>query len=46
MRSIVSWSGWVIITGDFLSEPQLIAVAYAIEQALHGRVEPDLATTM
>jgi hypothetical protein len=31
-----------IISGDYLSEPYLFAVGYALEQALQGRVEPDL----
>ncbi len=32
----------LILSGDYLSEPKLFAVGYALEQALHGRVEPDL----
>jgi amidase len=32
----------VVLSGDYLSEPQLFAVGYALEQALKGRVEPDL----
>lgn len=32
----------VILTGDYLSEPHLLAVGYALEQTLQGRVEPDL----
>ena len=36
----------VILTGDYLSEPQLLAVGYALEHALQGRVEPDLNATI
>jgi amidase len=36
----------VILVGDYLSEPQLIAVGYAYEQATQARVEPDLEATM
>jgi amidase len=36
----------VTIIGDFLGEPDLIAIAYAYEQAQHGRVEPDLEATL
>ena len=32
----------VILSGPHLSEPKLFAVGYALEQALKGRVEPDL----
>ena len=32
----------VVLTGAYLSEPSLFAVGYALEEALHGRVEPDL----
>ena len=32
----------VILSGDYLSDPQLIALGYALEQQLQGRVEPDL----
>jgi amidase len=36
----------IVLTGPYLSDPQLIAVGYALEQALDGRVEPDLEATM
>jgi amidase len=36
----------VILTGDYLSDAQLIAVGYALEQALQGRVEPSLDATI
>ena len=36
----------VVISGDYLSEPYLFAVGYALEQALNGRVEPDLDATI
>ena len=36
----------VVLSGDYLSEPQLFAVGYALEQALQGRVEPDLDTVI
>ena len=32
----------VILSGDYLSDPKLIALGYALEQQLQGRVEPDL----
>lgn len=32
----------VILSGDYLSDPKLIALGYALEQQLNGRVEPDL----
>ena len=32
----------IILVGDYLSEPQLLAVGYAYEQAVQGRVAPDL----
>ena len=32
----------LILSGDYLSEPKLFAIGYALEQAIHGRVEPDL----
>ena len=32
----------IILSGTYLSEPKLLAVGYALEQVLHGRVEPDL----
>ncbi|MCB0086629.1 MAG: serine hydrolase [Caldilineaceae bacterium] len=38
-------SGLTII-GDFLGEPNLIAIAYAYEQGVQGRVEPDLDKTL
>jgi hypothetical protein len=36
----------IILMGPYLSDPQLIAVGYAREQALNGRVEPDLDSTL
>lgn len=36
----------IILSGDYLSEPLLFAVGYALEQALQGRVHPDLEATM
>ncbi len=36
----------IILSGDYLSEPQLFAVGYALEQVLNGRVEPNLDATM
>ena len=36
----------IILSGPYLSDPQLIAVGYALEQALNGRVEPDLDATV
>ena len=36
----------VVLSGDFLSELQLLAVGYALKQALQGRVEPDLDTVI
>jgi len=36
----------IIITGPYLSEPDLFAVGYALEQAIQGRVEPDLDATI
>ena len=36
----------IILSGPYLSEPKLIAVGYALEQALKGRVEPDLDATI
>ncbi len=40
----------VILTGDYLSDGKLIAVGYALEQALmaagNGRVDPDLDATL
>ena len=32
----------IILTGDALSEPHLLALGYALEQELQGRVAPDL----
>ncbi|MFN8464477.1 MAG: amidase family protein [Caldilineaceae bacterium] len=32
----------VILSGDYLSDPKLLALGYALEQQLQGRVEPDL----
>ncbi|MBK8048224.1 MAG: hypothetical protein IPK16_14535 [Anaerolineales bacterium] len=36
----------IVLSGDYLSEPKLFAVGYALEQVLQGRVEPDLAATI
>ncbi len=36
----------VVFVGGFLSEPQLLAVGYAYEQAANARVAPDLKATM
>ncbi|MCB0194719.1 MAG: LysM peptidoglycan-binding domain-containing protein [Anaerolineae bacterium] len=36
----------IIVTGPYLSDPDLLAVGYALEQALQGRVEPDLETVI
>lgn len=36
----------ITLVGDYLSEPQLLAVGFAYEQATQGRVEPDLEATM
>ncbi|NKQ36223.1 MAG: hypothetical protein HF973_11485 [Chloroflexi bacterium] len=40
----------VILTGDYLSDAQLLSVGYALEQALtaagNGRVEPNLDATL
>jgi amidase len=36
----------IILVGGYLSEPQLLAVGYAYEQAANARVAPDLDTTM
>jgi len=36
----------VIFTGGFLSEPQLLAVGYAFEQATQAQVAPDLEATV
>lgn len=36
----------VVFVGGFLSEPQLLAVGYAYEQAVNARVAPDLEATM
>jgi len=36
----------IVLSGDYLSEPKLIAVGYAYEQATQARQEPDLETTM
>lgn len=35
-----------MLIGDFLGEPDLIAIAYAYEQAQRGRVKPDLEATL
>jgi amidase len=36
----------VILSGPYLSEPKLFAVGYALEQALKGRMQPDLDATI
>lgn len=36
----------VIFVGGYLSEPQLLAVGYAYEQATHARIAPDLNVTL
>jgi len=36
----------VIFVGRYLSEPQLLAVGYAYEQATQARIDPDLEATM
>ena len=36
----------IVFVGGFLSEPQLLAVGYAYEQATQARVTPDLEATM
>jgi Asp-tRNA(Asn)/Glu-tRNA(Gln) amidotransferase A subunit family amidase len=36
----------LIFVGKYLSEPQLLAVGYAYEQAVQARVEPDLEATL
>ena len=36
----------LVLVGDYLGEPKLIAAAYAYEQATHARVAPDLETTL
>jgi hypothetical protein len=36
----------IILSGPYLSDPQLIAIGYALEQALNGRVEPDRDATI
>ena len=36
----------VVFVGGFLSEPQLLAVGYAYEQAAQSRIAPDLEATM
>lgn len=36
----------IVLSGPYLSDPQLIAVGYALEQALNGRVTPDLDATI
>ena len=32
----------VILSGEYLSDPKLLALGYALEQQIQGRVEPDL----
>jgi len=36
----------IILSGPYLSDPKLIAVGYALEQAINGRVAPDLEATL
>lgn len=36
----------IILSGPHFFDPQLIAVGFALEQALNGRVEPDLEATI
>ena len=36
----------LILSGDYLSEPKLFAIGFALEQALQGRIEPDLEKTV
>ena len=36
----------IILTGNYLSDPDLLAVGYALEQAVQGHVEPDLDATL
>jgi amidase len=36
----------LLMLGDYLGDPKLIAAAYAYEQATHARVEPDLEQTL
>jgi len=36
----------IILSGPYLSDAKLIAVGYALEQALQGRVESDLDATI
>ncbi len=36
----------LVLVGDYLGEPKLIAAANAYEQATHARVAPDLQTTL
>ena len=36
----------IILSGPYLSEPKLFALAFALEQVLQGRVEPDLEATI
>jgi Asp-tRNA(Asn)/Glu-tRNA(Gln) amidotransferase A subunit family amidase len=36
----------IVLSGPYLSEPKLFAVGYALEQALKGRVEPNLEATI
>jgi len=36
----------VVFIGDFLGEPDLIAIAYAYDQGKQGHVEPDLEATL
>ena len=36
----------IILSGPHQSDPQLIAVDYALEQALNGRVAPDSDATI
>ena len=36
----------IILSGPYLSDPDLLTVGYVLEQALQGRVEPDLDATI
>jgi Asp-tRNA(Asn)/Glu-tRNA(Gln) amidotransferase A subunit family amidase len=36
------WPHGIVLSGPYLSDPQLIAVGYALEQAPNGRVEQGL----
>ncbi|NJN99376.1 MAG: hypothetical protein HC875_37410, partial [Anaerolineales bacterium] len=36
----------IILSGPYLSDPNLLTVGYVLEQAMQGRVEPDLDATI